>query len=570
VLALLLWQKPSVLLGIAGNLRRGGLSGLYGRVRASLSLYAAGAFYPNSYQLWIRLFDQWTGARRNALLNSPRRPHWPRIAVMLFASAPCSQAAAATRASLRDQWLPVHQLLEDPNARLDDADYVAVLQAGEILAPHALALLADHAAAGRPRVLLADEDRIDAGGHRWDPQFKPRPNHALMLSGSQAGGVWLIRRDALMAAAPGWRSAEAFRLGIYLALWRHDGAPDARTVSAVLTHRRHDVESGEAEELAAVVAGHGTLAGLALQVTPAHPLRIRLAAPKERQDKVGIVIASRCRGSTTQACISAILNRTNYAAFEVLLVLAQPRPPDAEQRAFIAGLADRRVRLLHVPTERFNFAVASNAGVRATDAPLVLLLNDDVSPIRPDWLACMAGHLLDQRVGIVGAKLAYPDGTVQHGGVILGLDGVAEHAGRLLKVDDPGAHGINLLDREVSAVTGACLLTRRTVFDAVGGLDENFASAFNDVDFCLRARVAGWRVVLSCQSPLTHHESLSFGRHYGAEAEAREAADVERMLQRWGPSISNDPFHSPNLARVRAAESNPAFPPRASPLPEDS
>jgi hypothetical protein len=152
----------------------------------------------------------------------------------------------------------------------------------------------------------------------------------------------------------------------------------------------------------------------------------------------------------------------------------------------------------------------------------------------------------------------------------MGLDGIAEHAGRLMGQDEAGPAGIHVLDREVSAVTGACLLTRRAVFDALGGLDECFATAFNDIDYCMRARSAGWGVVLSARSTLIHHESLSFGSHYDEEDTTHNAADEQRMRARWGAWIDDDPFHSPNLALFRIADTEPAFPPRVVSLPGPS
>jgi GT2 family glycosyltransferase len=315
--------------------------------------------------------------------------------------------------------------------------------------------------------------------------------------------------------------------------------------------------------LAAVVERHAAAADLALRVTPSRPLDVRLELQSGFHENVAIVIASRCRDPVSLSCIRAILDRTTGGRFEIVLVVAQSAPPDTEQKDFIAALGDTdRVRVLHVPMAQFNYAVANNAGVAATTSPLVLLLNDDVAPCRADWLSVMVAHMRDERVGVVGAKLLYPDRTVQHAGVIMGLDGVAEHAGRLLGRDSPGPSGLFTLDREVSAVTGACMLTRRRVFDALDGLDESFARAFNDVDYCLRARAFGWGVVLSARSPLIHHESLSFGSHYEGAESSRNLADEERMRARWSAWIENDPFHSPNLALFRIADTEPAFPPR--------
>ncbi len=561
-LGLILWHRPSVLGRALRGLVHGQFAGWCQRLRADASVASVIAFHPRCYRRWTKRFDQWGHARKAVLMESPRRAGWPDIDAVVFADKPAGDAAKATRASLRDQWWPVRRVLDGSQADLATADYVAVLQAGEIVPPHAMALLADDAAIDEPPLLMADEDKLDRWGRRHDPFFKPRPNHALMLSGALSRGVWLIRRDLLSEVAATGGGAEALRLSLWLALWRREGNV-GRNLPFVLTHRRHDAEEADPRTLATVVERHAAAADLTLRVTPSRPLKVRPELSPGREERVAIVIASRCRDPVSLSCIRAILDRTTGVHFEIVLVLAQPAVPDAEQKKFIAALGDTdRVRVLHVPMAQFNYAIANNAGVRATSARFVLLLNDDVAPGRADWLSAMVAHLRDKRVGVVGAKLLYPDRTVQHAGVIMGLDGVAEHAGRLLGRDSPGPAGLFTLDREVSAVTGACMLTRRRVFDALDGLDESFARAFNDVDYCLRARAAGWGVVLSAKSPLIHHESLSYGSHYEDAESSRSLADEQRMRARWSGWIENDPFHSPNLALFRIADTEPAFPPR--------
>ena len=167
---------------------------------------------------------------------------------------------------------------------------------------------------------------------------------------------------------------------------------------------------------------------------------------------------------------------------------------------------------------------------------LLLLLNDDVAPAGPGWFGAMLAHLAAPDVGAVGARLLYGDGTVQHNGVLLGLGGLCEHMNRGMAAADPGPFGWAHIDREVSAVTAACLLVRRAVWEAVGGMDPRFAIALNDVDFCLRLRQAGFRIVQCVGATLTHYESLSLGRHYAGARAAAEAAEVGLLRARWGAS----------------------------------
>ena len=150
-------------------------------------------------------------------------------------------------------------------------------------------------------------------------------------------------------------------------------------------------------------------------------------------------------------------------------------------------------------------------------------------------------------VGCVGAKLLYPDGRIQHGGVVLGLYGVAGHAHRFARDDDPGYLGRLRRVQNVSAVTAACLVVRKQVFDAVGGLDENLAVAFNDVDFCLKVRQAGYRNVWTPFAELVHHESASRGSDFTPTKATRFAGEYDIMQRRWGEQLLNDPYYSPHL-----------------------
>ena len=213
---------------------------------------------------------------------------------------------------------------------------------------------------------------------------------------------------------------------------------------------------------------------------------------------------------------------------------------------------------------RFNYSAANNHAVAQTSGELICLLNDDVSLIDGEWLGHMAAMFSDPAVGIVGAKLYYPDGRTQHGGVILGLSGLAEHAHKFLPRGEPGYMARAVLDQEMSAVTGACLMVRRRLFEQVGQLDERLASGFNDVDLCLRVRALGYSVVMAASVELVHHETISFGHHYAGDP-AAELADVRLMQQRWPDVIADDPYHNPNLSLQLTAEWELAVPPRHKP-----
>jgi O-antigen biosynthesis protein len=570
----------------------GNLSGQHGRIREALSSIAVGTA-PTSYRDWIALFDNWQPHDHARLLESPRRAAWPSIGVCVFAGATdtgrqstTSQRHAdllrATEKSLLNQSLPCPyriagqagntSKLESTLVHLD-CEYVALLQAGEILPRQALALLADQAVSlGRPLVICADDDELTRNGVRCNPLFKPAPNHALMLSGTLSRGIWLVRRDVLLDhAGDDVRWAEILRLDIWLRLYEHGMADSTRRVPHILTHRLVDAEAAPAGELAASVAGHLARMAIPAHVQPAWPLRVDIIAPQELQPEVTIVVPSVCREQHVIECLGAVLARTRYERFNLVVVISQTTALDDRQLETVARLSeDPRFRYMLFKQGSFNYSLANNAAVAATEAPLVCLLNDDVEPKDPDWLARMVGHLCDPRVGAVGAKLDYPNGLVQHGGVILGSPGFCQHANRHLPGNQPGYAWRAVLDQELSAVTGACLLVRRSLYDRVRGMDETYASSYNDIDFCLKIREAGYAVVFCATTELIHFESLSYGSHYcGDTAADRHAKDVKRMQNRWSSIGAADPFHNPNLSLLPGREWALAFPPRVSKPPRD-
>ena len=194
----------------------------------------------------------------------------------------------------------------------------------------------------------------------------------------------------------------------------------------------------------------------------------------------------------------------------------------------------------------FNYSAINNFAVENCDSPWLLFLNDDIEVIDQNWLTIMAEHVQRPEVGAVGPRLLYPDDTVQHAGVVVGVGGIAEHAFRGLPAESPGVCRQLQMTRNYSAVTGACLLTRRDVFEEIGGFDEErLPVAFNDVDLCLKMRRAGYLIVYTPFAKLYHHESASRRRSV-------EALETEVMRERWPEYLKRDPYYNPNLSRERA------------------
>ncbi len=552
---------------------RGSAGSPYVRLRKAIAATAInGQYLPKSYANWLTWFDGWPQDRIAALLASPHHAHRPIISAVIFHAGDNAAALAATRASIDNQIVPpcevvIHRPHDHPayGEKLL-GEYVAVLQAGEIIPSHALLLLAEELVRLQfPETIFADEDIIDETGKRSRPLFKPQPNLTLMCSGLLSRGIWLIRREWLEQsglAAPSCY-AETVRLEAWFRVYQAGRAAATQRVPYLLTHRSGGAENAPPAALAAVVSAFLARAGFDAEVTLSFPLRIQWRPGALRAKKVSLIVPSRLRGETQLACLREILEKTAYTNFEMLVLVTQPGALDAEQERAVAPLrkhANFRVDI--IPAETFNYSAANNIGAARTDGDFLCLLNDDVAPMEADWLDRMVSFFADPNCGVIGAKLFYPNLTTQHGGVIMGLAGLVEHANRFLPRGNPGYAFRAALDQELSAVTGACMLVRREVFEKVHGLDEAFPTAFNDVDFCLRVREAGYGIVFAASVEMIHHETLTFGQHYSAETTAQEASDIQRLRARWSDICRTDPFHNPNLSLVGRSEWNLAYPPR--------
>ena len=522
---------------------------------------------PEDYPTWISVFDSWVPEDFDA------RPGRPSIAVAVFAHEPSSEALSATLASLEEQWGKVPfavvsnaggASLTDTIAALD-AEYIGILQAGEVLPAHAtLAAAAQIEQLGHPDILIADEDEIAADRARHSPKFKPTPSHVAMLAGTLTRGLWLARRATLLDHAPakaGW--AEALRMSLWLARYRLDPKPFSMRVPYLLSHRRFDAEAAPPDVLASIVEDHLQHGGPAIAPVATWPLTFSVRSTSQLERRVTAIIPSTLRQPHSLACIQSILEGTDYTRFDLHIVVMQPAPLDDTQREARDRLARYpSVTVTELRAPRFNFSTANNYVAAQTAGDYILLLNDDVSSIKRDWLRWMTAFMEDPQIGIVGARLLYPDGSVQHGGVIMGLSGLCDHAHRFLPGTDAGYMFRAILAQELSAVTAASMLVRRSTFEQVGGLDEGYPSAFNDVDFALRVGKAGYSVIYAPQAELYHHELQTYGSHYAGERSAFQDQEVRRMRETWADVCAADPFHNPNLSLAPGSEWKLAFPPR--------
>ena len=279
-----------------------------------------------------------------------------------------------------------------------------------------------------------------------------------------------------------------------------------------------------------------------------------------------MIIPTRNGLQLTRQCIESIVEKTTYPDYEIIVIDNGSDDPDT-LRYFETLKADDRIRVIR--DERpFNYSALNNAGVKQAHGDIIGLLNNDLEVISPEWLTEMVSHALRPEVGAVGARLWYPDDTLQHGGVILGIGGWAGHAHKGFSKGSPGYVGRMSLISDFSAVTAACLVVQKKRFEAVGGLNETeLQVACNDVDLCLRLREAGYRNVFTPYADLYHHESATRGFEDTPEKKARFEKERQYMIQRWGSVMSNDPAYNPNLT-LDHEDFSLAWPPRVAPVPE--
>jgi GT2 family glycosyltransferase len=266
---------------------------------------------------------------------------------------------------------------------------------------------------------------------------------------------------------------------------------------------------------------------------------------------VSIIICTRDQPVYLNACLESIFEHTCYSNFEVVLVDHESRL--ASTRKVIQKWHDKETDRFRVVQKSgpFNFSVLNNAGVQSARGTFILLLNNDVEVISPEWLTEMAGWAGRPHAGAVGACLLYPNQTIQHAGILLGMRDYAVHAFKGLPAENPGYQNRLLVPSNFLALTGACLMTRRSLYEDLGGLDEQFAVAGGDIDFCLRIHQLGFQNVLLPHIRLFHYESATRGFEDNPEKVKRLMMEYELLRARWPETIKTDPYYHPEFNRIR-------------------
>lgn len=402
-------------------------------------------------------------------------------------------------------------------------------------------------------VLYSDEDKLDELGKRYFPFFKPDWSPAYFHSCNYLRHFLVCRKKTLEAVGrfrPGFDGSQDYDVILRLT----ERTKSIRHIPKVLYHWRTsersaawraDAKPHASEAGARALSDHLRRLNTPAEVIEVGPSRYRARYKIEKEPRVAIIIPTGGNTAKLNETLSTVLAKTQYENYEVLVV---DNSSGDTVWQFLATFQSRRI-----PTKRldrrgmpFNFSKLCNDATRETEAPHLLFLNDDVSVITPGWLDAMIEHAQQPDVGAVGALLRYPDRKIQHGGVVMGL---FENCGQAFRglTDEECYMGLQSVVRNVSAVTGACLLTRREMFETVGGFDEmNLPLAFQDIDLCLRLGKQGYRIVYTPYAELYHHESAS----KSATEKIAGRSEIEYMRKQWADLIANDPYYNVNLTRT--------------------
>jgi len=400
-------------------------------------------------------------------------------------------------------------------------------------------------------VVYSDEDKIDAAGHRQEGFFKPEWSPDLLGSMNYVCH-FLVARRSMVEQVSGLRSEFDGSQDYDLVLRLSEHTDRIRRVPRVLYHwRKHPGSAAmeRAQKPAASEAGRRALTehlqrrGVRGRVQETSVCRYRIHYDLAELGEVTIVVPTGGSPRFVQA-MDSLLSATSYRNFQVVVV---DNSGGDEVIARVNRFRDRDVKITLVDYRNtpFNFSKLCNAGAAATNSPYLIFLNDDTSVITPDWIETMLEHGQQPKVGAVGALLLFPDDSIQHAGVVMGTYGTAGHAFRAMpESGGPYYYGFSHAVRNCSAVTGACMLVRRDVFERFGGFDEvNLPTCFQDTDFCLKLAESGLRIVYTPFARLYHYESATKRVITGHR-------ELAHMHARWSLWIQNDPFYNPNLSRV--------------------
>ncbi|MBX9742876.1 MAG: glycosyltransferase [Chthoniobacterales bacterium] len=576
----------------------------------------------NQYHHWVKQYDTWTALRHNKLLQKLNSPHSlisPTISILLPVYNPpllfLKKAIESVQAQVWDKWelCIADDGSTDPKIReylsaiaqadsrvkllfstrqrgisfatnqalsLASGDFVAFLDHDDVLAPHALGEVV-LAIRDTPEVglIYSDEDKMDEKGRRCDPFFKPDWNPDLLRSLNYCSHLSVIRRslvlevgglDSTVDGAQDW--------DLVLRITEKLSADQIRHIPKILYHWRilPGSTARSAKAKPQIIQSGKILLDHHLQrtkrpfrsITKIHDgghWRIEYKLP-DPLPFVSIIIPTRNGYDLLKQCIESIETKTDYLYYEILIA-----DNDSDDTAILNYFSEKedgvKIRIVKTPGP-FNYSFINNRAARQARGEVLVFLNNDIEVIEKGWLTELVSHAVRPEIGAVGGLLYYPDGKIQHAGVVLGIagpmkvGGVAGHVGKYFFPHQPIAGNRLNVVQNFSAVTGACLAVRKKLYEEVGGFEEvHLPVSFNDVDFCLKLLAAGYLNLWTPFAVLVHHESATRGLEDTPEKIKRSHQEIEFMRQKWEKILDADPAYNPNLT-LEHEDWSLAFPPR--------
>lgn len=444
-------------------------------------------------------------------------------------------------------------------------EYIVLLDHDDKLAEHALYYNAELIKNNpNAKIIYSDEDKIDEYGNRSNPHFKSDWNPDLFFSQNYVSHLGVYRTDIVKRIGGFRKGLEGSQdQDLLLRCLPHVSNQDIYHIPRVLYHWRM-IEGSTA--MAAGEKSYTTAAGIKVltdyfsQYGPSgvtveagfvpNTYKVNWPIPNPAP-KVSLLIPTRDGKDITEQAVRSILDKTTYPNYEILIIDNGSIQPETLEFFEQIQREDGRVRVIRYDYP-FNYSAINNFGAKHTDGEIIGLINNDVEVISPHWLTEMVSHAIRSDIGCVGAKLYYGNNTIQHAGVITSLGGVAGHSHKHFSRDAVGYFHRLILVQNLTAVTAACLLVRREIYNQVGGLNEkDLTVAFNDVDFCLKVYSAGYRNLWTPYAELYHHESISRGAEDNLEKIARFNREIDYMKRTWAKLLDRDPHYSPNLTKAR-------------------
>lgn len=594
--------------------KQDGFKGLLQNIRLFLLRMNAGTFERNDYTKWVKLYDTIDNSKRNKIrvaisqmqspplisvimptynvkpqllieaIDSIKKQLYPHWELCVADDASTDPAIRPLLESLSSNDERIKVIFREKNGHISaasnsalelvTADWVALMDHDDMLPEHALYYVAqtilENPDAG---VIYSDEDKIDESGNRFSPHFKSNWNPDLFFSQNYVSHLGVYKRyileeiggfrigvegsqdqDLLLRCLPYLKNEQIIHIPKVLYHWRmvegstalSSGEKSYTTEAGIKSLR--DYFKSQNKQVTVTQAAVPNTYHVNYEITEEDPL-------------VSLIIPTRDHLNLVETCVRSILDKSLYRKFEILIIDNGSIEEDTIR--FFKTIQNEHacVKVLQY-NHPFNYSAINNFGVKYAKGSIVGLINNDIEVISPDWLNNMVGHVIRPEIGCVGAKLYYTDKTLQHGGVILGVGGVANHSHKNYPYGHPGYFARLACVQNLSAVTAACLLVRRDIFEEVKGLDEvNLKVAFNDIDFCLKVRELGYRNLWTPYAELYHHESVSRGAEDTPEKIKRFQQEVSFMERKWGSALVQDPYYSPNLT-LQHEDFSLAWPPR--------